>query len=586
MTDHSDSTTSNALALIDAYSRLSGASLLNEGLFGKLVASVADVILLVDQDNLVQYVQGAFPIEVGQSLTEAVDRESQAPLKAYLDRLGAKETSEPDTARVTSFSLSAVEDRISIMRWYEVMGIRDTGLQGNKPGILLLKDVSAEHQREQALRHELTHDSLTGLPNRNLFVSRLEAAVSAACQAQSQFVLLFFDLDRFKSINDALGHAVGDEMLRQVAERLSQLLGDQDLLARFGGDEFALLMPQAVDDLAGDRMCARILGALSEPVLIAGVELSIQTSIGVARYPDHSGTADGLIESADIAMYHVKARGRASYQYFDPKMNQGRFAQLQLEQELRKAVLGERLSVYYQAIVNLDDGKIMGVEALARWEHERLGLLQPKSFLALAEVAGLTAEVDFLLQRKALQDFAEWRDQGHQLFLSMNASAAQFADEKFAGWHQQHAARLGLAMSDIRLELTEQAMVERTETLLSRLQELRAAGVKIAIDDFGKGYSSLAYLQELPIDSLKIDRSFIAEISDSTDSVTLVDAIIAMARGLNLELIAEGVEREVQAKYLRGRGCNKAQGYLFGPVSSFAQIGDMLSNGSVSEVLT
>ena len=175
MTDHSDSTTSNALALIDAYSRLSGASLLNEGLFGKLVASVADVILLVDQDNLVQYVQGAFPIEVGQSLTEAVDRESQAPLKAYLDRLGAKETSEPDTARVTSFSLSAVEDRISIMRWYEVMGIRDTGLQGNKPGILLLKDVSAEHQREQALRHELTHDSLTGLPNRNLFVSRLSS---------------------------------------------------------------------------------------------------------------------------------------------------------------------------------------------------------------------------------------------------------------------------------------------------------------------------------------------------------------------------------------------------------------------------
>lgn len=191
-----------------------------------------------------------------------------------------------------------------------------------------------------------------------------------------------------------------------------------------------------------------------------------------------------------------------------------------------------------------------------------------------------------MLKRKALQDLAEWRDQGHQLFLSMNASTAQFADEKFAGWHQQHPARLGLAMSDIRLELTEQAMVESTETLLSRLQELRAAGVKIAIDDFCKGYSSLAYLQELPIDSLKIDRSFIAEISNSTDSVTLVDAIIAMARGLNLELIAEGVEREVQAKYLRGRGCNKAQGYLFGPLSSFAQIGDMLSNGSVSEVLT
>lgn len=446
---------------------------------------------------------------------------------------------------------------------------------------LSAKDISAQKRAEVEVAYQLAHDNLTGLVNRVQFIAEVDTAIARAKENEQSFMLMFFDLDRFKAINDSLGHSIGDLLLQAIAQRLAEAQAPGDVLGRFGGDEFGLLLLSAVNIESGQQACENILSLLAEPFSIESYQLSIDTSIGLAKYPDHGTSSVALVQSADIAMYHVKDTGKNSYAFFDNTMNMDRFAQIQLEQELRRALARCELEVYYQPVVSLANGEITGVEALARWHHERLGLLEPGRFLDLAEEAGLVADLDNFVQRRAMQEVKQWQAAGHDIYVAINASAAQLEQENFSSTFSAMLQESGLAPEKVKLELTEKTLIKRQQSILTKLHQLRDAGVGIAADDFGTGYSSLSYLKDFPLTSLKIDQSFMRDITDENDAASLVDAIIAMAHGLGFSVVAEGVETAAQIRYLLARQCGEAQGYIFSePLSAEKMLALLVSNSA------
>jgi diguanylate cyclase (GGDEF)-like protein len=426
-----------------------------------------------------------------------------------------------------------------------------------------VEDISQAKHAEAQIQYQLSHDNLTGLMNRVQFISEVDAAIAAANIDQQPFMLLFFDLDRFKIINDSLGHDIGDRLLQAIAQRLAGAIDVSGVLARFGGDEFGFLLPNAHSLELGQQACEKILFLLSEPFSIERYELSVDRSVGLAKFPDHGSSKVALVQSADIAMYHVKGNGKINYAIFDASMNKDRFAQIQIEQELRRALAKGELEVYYQPVVSLVGGEIVGVEALARWNHKRLGLMEPSVFLDLAEEAGLVADLDSFVQRKAMQQVTQWHALDHDIFVSVNTSAAQLNQEVFTASFEAMLSEVGIAPSTVKLELTEKTLIRIKQSIVDQLSYLRDLGVGIAADDFGMGYSSLAYLRDFPLTSLKIDQSFVSDIKDENDTASLVDAILAVAHGLGLSVVAEGVETVAQIRYLFVRDCDEAQGYIF-----------------------
>ena len=402
------------------------------------------------------------------------------------------------------------------------------------------------------------------------------------------FVFVFFDLDRFKNINDALGHRIGDQFLAALCSRVHGSFAENQIFARFGGDEFVLFLPNIADLDEASDLCLRTLDLMREPIEVAGYSLSCGASFGLARYPDHGTTIDELIQAADTAMYHIKSLGSGGCAIFEASMNAERFSQLELEQELRRALNQGDFVVFFQPIVDLASGQIVGVEALARWRHRRLGLLDPSAFLALAEQAGLVPDIDALVQKSALRCVAHWRRLGHDLAVSINCSSAQIERPDFLQEIESLCEETQFPFERLQIELTEQALVRQIERAAASIQALRDKGVKVAIDDFGMGYSSLSYLRQLPVDVLKIDQSFIQEIqtdSDARAGVSLADAIIAMAKGLGLSVIAEGVERPAQLAYLCHQGCDQAQGYLFGEPCDEKEMQSVLAQGDFRDIL-
>lgn len=426
-----------------------------------------------------------------------------------------------------------------------------------------VEDISQAKHAEAQIQYQLCHDNLTGLMNRVQFISEVDAAIAAANIDQQPFMLLFFDLDRFKIINDSLGHDIGDRLLQAIAQRLAGAIDVSGVLARFGGDEFGFLLPNAHSLELGQQTCEKILFLLSEPFSIERYELSVDTSVGLAKFPDHGSFRVALVQSADIAMYHVKENGKNNYAIFDASMNKDRFAQIQIEQELRRALAKGELEVYYQPVVSLVGGEIVGVEALARWNHKRLGLMEPSVFLDLAEEACLVADLDSFVQRKAMQQVIQWHALDHDIFVSVNTSAAQLNQEVFTASFEAMLSEVGIAPSKVKLELTEKTLTRIKQFIVYQLSYLRDLGAGIAADDFGMGYSSLAYLRDFPLTSLKIDQSFVSDIKDENDTASLVDAILAVAHGLGLSVVAEGVETVAQIRYLFVRDCDEAQGYIF-----------------------
>ncbi len=428
----------------------------------------------------------------------------------------------------------------------------------------IARDISDRKEAQEVISFQAYHDLLTHLPNRALLKDRLSLAIKQARRSKRKLAVMFLDLDRFKIVNDTLGHSMGDRLLKAVANRLESCLRRGDTLSRFGGDEFTLLLPEVRtrDDVV--VIATKILDRLGGPFVIDGHELFVGASIGIAIYPEAGETEEALIQNADIAMYHVKGRGKNSYQFFSEEMNHKYSTRLSMERELRNGLTQEELVVYYQPQVALETGQIVGVEALVRWRHPERGLVEPGDFLPMAEETGLITQIDTFVQRRAFADVAGWRRAGlGDIRLSVNLSAPQIEQENFVDSFVADMATAGIDAPSIKLEITENILMQDMEVVIPKLKQLRQLGVQIAIDDFGTGYSSLSYLQQFPIHTLKIDRSFVGDIRAEQGDASIVNAIVAMARGLNLDLIAEGVENRTQLRYLRSQGCSEVQGFIF-----------------------
>jgi diguanylate cyclase (GGDEF)-like protein/PAS domain S-box-containing protein len=450
------------------------------------------------------------------------------------------------------------------------------------------QDISERKRSEREIHRLAYYDSLTGLPNRVLFKDRVTQAIAHARRYQYHLGLLFLDLDRFKVINDTLGHNVGDLLLKHVADRLMESVRHSDSicrstdtdrnheLARLGGDEFTVLLTNLRDVQDASRVARRILEALARPFSVNGQEIFVTVSVGIAIFPADGDSVDVLLKNSDTAMYHAKEQGRNNFQYYSNAMNAAANERLVLEGEVRRATERQEFVVYYQPQVDLRSGRIMGAEALVRWQHPQRGLVGPAEFLQAASDTGMIRAIDECVLLTACRHSRAWQERGLAVpTVSINVSNSFFHGSTLLRAVQDALQEAGLAPDRLELELTESIAMRNVDTSIGMLQQLKTMGVQLAIDDFGTGYSSLSYLQRLPLNRVKIDQSFIREILTHTQPVPIVRAIIAMAHSLQMDVLAEGVEDEAQRTILLAEGCDQAQGYLFGrpmPAAAFEKL--------------
>jgi diguanylate cyclase (GGDEF)-like protein/PAS domain S-box-containing protein len=424
-------------------------------------------------------------------------------------------------------------------------------------------DITARREAEEQLAHQALHDVLTGLPNRALIMDRLTQGLSRAARQETAVAALFLDLDNFKLVNDSLGHVVGDELLRAVAARLDATMRPSDTVGRFGGDEFVLVCEDlgSADDAVA--IASRIAETFAAPFSFAGREQHVTASVGVAVAADRFATAESLIRDADVAMYRAKETGKNRYEVFDAAMRERVVDRLAAETDLRRALAQGELRVFYQPVVRVE-GDLVAVEALARWEHPERGLLGPAEFIPLAEETGLILQLGAEILEEACRQTAEWRREGKDIAVSVNLSARQVAALDTADLVRGALKRSGLPAPALCVEITEGGVMNHGEDAMRTLHELRKLGVRIAIDDFGVGYSSLSYLKTLPVDVVKLDRAFVQSLPDSKEDKAIVSAVLALADVMGLTVIAEGVESKRHLAELRRLGCRLVQGYLFG----------------------
>jgi diguanylate cyclase (GGDEF)-like protein/PAS domain S-box-containing protein len=412
-------------------------------------------------------------------------------------------------------------------------------------------------------QHLADHDALTGLPNRRLLEDRLTQALALSHRNRKSSAVMFVDIDRFKTINDSLGHAVGDALLRVVAGRLVDQLREGDTICRIGGDEFVVVLPEIKRSSDVAHVAHKVIEQLSQPVIVEERELLVTCSIGIAVYPEDGRDAETLIRNADAAMYHAKELGRANYQFFTEQMNQAASRRLQLENDLRRALGKDELRLHYQPIVETASGRVAGHEALARWQHPQRGVVLPVEFIQLAEETGIILKLGEWLLAEACR-WATFIGIERGLQIAVNLSARQFNDPQLPRMVARALRETGLPPRLLELEITESTAMQQTDVTLRTLRKLKQLGVSIAIDDFGTGYSSLSYLGRFPVDKVKIDRSFVAEVPGNRDQGAIVSAIIALAHALQIRVVAEGVETDAQRDFLRSCGCDFIQGYLVG----------------------
>jgi diguanylate cyclase (GGDEF)-like protein len=430
--------------------------------------------------------------------------------------------------------------------------------------VCFFRDLTEKHAAQQRIETLAYRDMLTGLPNRLLLTQRVDFALRMAERNGGQFAVLFLDLDRFKNINDSMGHAFGDRVLIEVAERLKMCLRDVDSLCRLGGDEFVVFLQEA-DALGAETGAQRILQALSRPFQIEEMRFSVGCSIGVALYPEDGKTLNDLIQFADTAMYRVKEHGRGNFRFYQPQMNVDVLSRMKMDHAMRQAMLHKRFRLLYQPQIALDSGRLVAAEALARWSDPELGEVAPGMFIALAEETGFIITIGNWVLQEAVHQARVWQLAGQPVTVTINVSALQFQQADFVDMVERAVRESGLRPDLLELELTESILLKDAEEALARLHALAALGVALSIDDFGTGYSSLAYLKRFPISKLKIDRSFVTGLPDDEGDRAIVSATIGMARALKLDVVAEGVEHEAQRQYLLGLQCASYQGYLCSP---------------------
>jgi diguanylate cyclase (GGDEF)-like protein len=458
----------------------------------------------------------------------------------------------------------------------------DSGIANIEGTLIDITERKVAEERVQSLAY---YDALTGLPNRILLRDRLSKALSNARRQNHKVALLFLDLDRFKMVNDSLGHAVGDLLLQEIAARLKSVAREEDTIARLGGDEFLIVLTNIKDIPAAAVAVERFMDAMTAEFVLQGHSFSISCSLGISIFPEHGADSETLIKNADAAMYSAKEGGRNNFQFFTADMNAEAVKRLTLENGLRSALERQELFLMYQPQMDIVTGTITGLEALLRWQHPELGLVPPDQFIGIAENTGMILPIGEWVLRTACSQARKWQDEGlGPVQVAVNVSAVQFRQEGFCQLVRKVLHETGLAAHYLELELTESLLLANADVTFSVLQELKAMGLTLAIDDFGTGYSSFSYLRQFRVSKLKIDRSFIRDVAVNPDDAAITTAIISMAKNLNLKVIAEGVENEAQLSFLRAHQCDEIQGYYFCKPLRLDEIGDKLRGDALTVI--
>ncbi len=448
------------------------------------------------------------------------------------------------------------------------------------------EEINQFPKRLEQLTRQAFRDPLTNLPNRALFMDRLSHGLTRAQRRHEHLAVLFLDLDRFKVVNDTLGHSVGDQLLVEVSYRLGTALRPGDTVARLGGDEFGILLEDVADAETAETIAVRIEEGLGKPYPFEGRDVFVTASIGIALSSAKLASPEEILRDADLAMYHAKAKGKARHEVFDGSMGAPALDRMDLEMDLRSAISRHEFRLHYQPILRLDTGKIAEVEALIRWQHDKRGLLQPDDFIGLTEETGLIVPIGQWVLAEACKQARTWQTEypsSPPLVMSVNLSAKQFQHPQLVEEITQALRETGLAPSCLKLEITESTVMHDAPATLAKLRELKELGVRLAIDDFGTGYSSLGYLKRFPVDTLKIDRSFVKGLSRESGDSAIVRAVVTVAKSLNMDVTAEGVETEGQLTELKVLGCDQGQGFLFARPVSAERVAPLLASEHTRE---
>jgi diguanylate cyclase (GGDEF)-like protein/PAS domain S-box-containing protein len=527
----------------------------------QVFSNCRNAILVADNDHTVLAVNQAYLDMTGYQQAEVVG--ARLPLRGGLHDAGFYqqiwdfvEANDHWEGEVTTLRRDGTELPV----WVGLTCIRDAqGAIANY--MLMLSDISERKLAEERTRHLAEHDFLTDLPNRVLFLDRLQQALAAARRKHGQVAVMFLDLDRFKGINDSFGHATGDAVLKEVAQRLTRCVRSVDTVSRLGGDEFVVILAEigGVDQAA--HVATTVMHAVAQPVTSASHTISLSVSIGVAIYPADGADVETLLQHADVAMYHAKQNGRNAFSFFDAEMNAHVIERVELENKLRQALLNGEFELAYQPEINIASGQTTGVEALLRWRHPQRGLLLPDQFIQVAEECGLIVPIGEWVLREACLRARNWHDCGFPVVVSVNLSSLQFSHNNLIHSVDEALRESGLDAASLDLEFCENVIMNGQQATIDIVNALRERGVQLTIDDFGTGYSSLSTLRRFPLSKLKIDRSFIDDITNAPADAAIIPAIIAVARSLKLRVIAEGVETAEQLRYLRLHGCDDYQGH-------------------------
>ncbi|MBJ54412.1 MAG: GGDEF domain-containing protein [Gammaproteobacteria bacterium] len=546
-------------------------------------------VVIADCSGIIEYVNPRYTQITGYSNAEAVGRIAELMNNEQLtdpNNLTMQEAMQLGSSWET-FMVSSRKNGERFWQQVTASPIHDD-LGALSHIVLNIEDISERVETQAQMEQLAFYDPLTGLENRRLFKDRLEQSLKHVRRSKKSTALLFIDLDQFKRINDTLGHDAGDELLTTVARRLRECVREEDIVARLGGDEFTILLADISHADDAGLVARKILQSLTEPIQLGAQEVTVSGSIGITIAPEDSMNASVLMRNADLAMYRAKDQGRNNFQFFTDDMNIESQARMSLENELRLAVSNRDFVVFFQPQINLANNKICGFEALVRWRHEQVDLIPPDRFIPVAEETGLIIQVGEIVLRQACAQIKALQVAGlHGYTVAVNLSARQFRDSNLVSLVREVLTETQLEPRWLELEITESMLMDNIEQAIEILTELKKLGVTVTIDDFGTGYSSLSYLTQLPVDKLKVDRSFVSNLPESARHTAITTAIIAMAQRLKLQVVAEGVETASQANFLLDNQCNILQGFLFSPPvnpesldQTLTQLGLMLETGT------
>ena len=565
----------------DAAEALAGTQ---DGLARSIIASAPDGIMLVGRDGRIllandamRHISGYAPHAlVGQPVEIFLPHDLHAKHRANMRGSHAAPQTRRPMGTVDNLTLLRSDGGSVPVD----IALSQCTVDGETTTVVFVRDMTGMKRLEHRMLYQATHDVVTGLYNRWMFNQQLAQALNQAQRQERMLALLLLDLDDFKSINDGHGHAIGDKVLVEVATRLRHVLRSADTLARLGGDEFIVLLPELADPADAQRVAQKLGSVLSAPCTVDGYEVHLGASIGIVFYPDDAHDAQTLLRYADMAMYRAKAAGRGTYAVYSASMGQQMEEKVLLHDRLKLALDHATLRLHYQPQIDVTSGAMVGVEALLRWTDDLLGEVSPERFIPVAESTGLILPLGNWVLNTACRQAADWANAGHPVRVSVNLSARQFRQPRLADWLGERLAEFGTPPALLELEITESEAMSDPQQTKEQLHKLCALGLGIALDDFGTGHSSLAYLREFPVSRLKIDRSFIALITERDSDAMLVRAVLALAKTMQLQVVAEGVEHAEQLAFLQAHSCDTYQGWLFSKAIPAAEMTRLLRQAS------